>query len=88
MYKVYNNSIAYSVQHLYIKVGTVHSRITRSSIFCFYVPQCNTNVRHKFVIYQGIILWNSLLQNLQICNNLCTFKWSLKSYLFSTELYC
>ena len=52
MYRVYINSSAYSVQHLYTIVSTVHNRVTRSSKFCFYVPQCNTNARHKFIIYQ------------------------------------
>ena len=55
MYRVYNNSIAYTAQQLYTKIGTVHNRVTRSCTFCFYVPHCNTNARHKFVIYQGII---------------------------------
>ncbi len=75
VYKTLNGAMPSYMDGMFKKVSEVSTRITRSTTDDkLYVPRCSLCVGRRSTRYNGPIVFNSLPENIRMCNTLSSFK--------------
>ena len=81
MCKAFHNRIISS--NLFCKTSAIHEH-TRNTNSNFYVYSVSTNIRKKFIVHFGIVLWNNLSVDVKLCKSFNTFKYSIKQNILDS----
>ena len=82
LYKYLKNIIAPSLSLSHI----MHTFLARYSSYNFYVHPIQTDIRKRFVLHSGVILWNNLNVTTKLIKSVSYFKHNVK--LKIVEKYC
>ena len=90
MYKVFNNECCDVARNLFCSVRNVHSLNNRASslIWISFVPPCSLTLKQNFNAFLGILLLNSLTDDLRLCKFLKVFKKKLILNAYCNYFQC
>ena len=85
MYKYVYNQVADCVNELFTRTNEIHNRVTRQSDK-FYIPFSRLSAVCKSVRFKGLLIWNSICDDVDVFCSIGTFKSHLKKNLLTRVL--
>ena len=77
-----NNMLPSNFNSFFSTVNKIHNYNTHQSKM-YYVPLCRTKIIQFSVVYQGVLFFNSLGNDIRDASSISSFKRKLKEYLLN-----
>ena len=85
MYKLSHGNVPKPIQNLYKSNNNVHTHFTRHAHH-FHTMRGNSEFIYRTFAFQIVLIWNKLLQNINIHVSYTRFKHLLKDFLLSNVI--
>ena len=82
MYKHYIASYAYSNLHLINAHRSQHNYGTRNNDYLL-APRVRLRTREQSIVYNAVLIWNDIPDNIKTCPSISSFKFNYKKYLLN-----
>ena len=85
MYKLSHGNVPKPIQHLYKSNNNVHTHLTRHAHH-FHTMRGNKEFIYRTFVFQSVLIWNKLLQNINIHASYTCLKHIIKDFLLSNVI--
>ena len=85
MYKIYHGNVPKLLQNLYKSNNDIHTHFTRHAHH-FHSMRGNNEFIYRTFVFQSVLIWNKLIQNIDIHVSYPRFKHLLKDFLLSNSI--
>ena len=85
MYKIYHGTVPKALQNLYKSNNDIHNHFTRHAHH-FHSMRGNNEFIYRTFVFQSVLIWNKLIQNIDIHVSYPRFKHLLKDVLLSNSI--
>ena len=85
MYKIYHGNVPKPLQNLYKSNNDIHAHFTRHAHH-FHSMKGNNEFIYRMFVFQSVLIWNKLIQNIDIYVSIPRFKHLLKDFYYPIVL--